>query len=625
MAVPDRDNAHDSGAPFLEHCYLTYFVPFATDLTLEAAFQREGGGSYNDRLASIEQRDLLFFDETVDVYLVLKTACADKQALAPYLRRLVITVEAQVVNTHAEREGPPASEPIYNGAVEHTEDALVIVDGPADEEGTGEEEEREPYTYAIWKLSVFLPRPRIRLQGPSIVFSASASLKPSDSDRSGGLPNGYMRSSTPSGMNLLEAFADDSMLGGIKPQLSALRVSRVAPVTKSKDAHRRIKGMRNLRLKVCLVVHTRVRFARPNTTPPSPALIALLEVDFTPFFECEVALDKITLAVTDSTVEDMNTEDGMRLPLRCVAHDHLTMIYRLAPQQLDIVGKNSARDLDIKIEMAVLVRPEGPNSCVPHLSMTWSQNVDFTLPVNPGFGQPITQPIQRSHRPSQLSIGAGGEAQSLVSPSVSRPDALPSLEAATANPLETVIPDFGITMTFSGPGQPVYAGEEFSWSVFVVNRSKQEGAGRSSITGAGAGAVPASSARKLALLAIPKRRRNELRVARPPSSSGSGLGSKRDHLIADAVLDENIVHAMQRSSVVDSTEVVCLSADVRVGPLAPNACAVVELRFLALRAGVVGIEAVRVVDLGTQEHVDIRELPTVVVHARSDHTAVTES
>jgi hypothetical protein len=40
---------------------------------------------------------------------------------------------------------------------------------------------------------------------------------------------------------------------------------------------------------------------------------------------------------------------------------------------------------------------------------------------------------------------------------------------------------------------------------------------------------------------------------------------------------------------------------------------VVELRFLALREGVVGLDAVRVLDLGSQEHVDVRELPLVVV------------
>jgi hypothetical protein len=34
-----------------------------------------------------------------------------------------------------------------------------------------------------------------------------------------------------------------------------------------------------------------------------------------------------------------------------------------------------------------------------------------------------------------------------------------------------------------------------------------------------------------------------------------------------------------------------LSADTRVGPLAPGACHVVELQFLALQEGVVGLEA----------------------------------
>jgi hypothetical protein len=79
-------------------------------------------------------------------------------------------------------------------------------------------------------------------------------------------------------------------------------------------------------------------------------------------------------------------------------------------------------------------------------------------------------------------------------------------------------------------------------------------------------------------------------------------------------VDDGIVHAaMAVRDKGGETDVVCLSADVRVGPLAPGACAVVELRFLALRKGVVGVEAVRVVDLGTQEHVDVRELPVVVV------------
>ncbi|KAK0633506.1 TRAPP trafficking subunit Trs65-domain-containing protein [Immersiella caudata] len=599
MAIPSKDEVSDSDRAFLENSHLTYIIPAATQFTPEKALQR-GELPFQDQLSAIEQREQLFFDETVDIYLVLRALCSDTEAFRAYLRRIIVSIEAQIVNPHApDREGPPTSEIIFSGTVDEIPDPFIATDESAEDE--------EQYAYAVWKLPVFLARPRIRLQGPHVVISAEAGLRSFDARQPRGLSDGYMQSCAPSGMNLLEAFASDPMLGGVKPELSALRVSRVAPATQPRDAVRRIKSLRNFRLPIYPVVHARVRFARPNASPPSPALIALLEVDFTPFFDCEASLEKVGLAVTDSTVDDLNIEEGMKLPLRCVAHDHLTFIYRLAPQHLDAVSKSPNRDLVINIEVKVLVNPEGPKPCTPRLAMSWTTNIDYTLPVNPGFGQPIPQPIQRAHRPSQLSIGGNVDVQSLISPSVSRPDALPSLEAATARPIETALPDFGITMTFTGPSEPVYAGEEFAWSVFVVNRSKQDPSNA---------AAPTIPPRKLALIAIPKRRRNELRVIRPLSTSGHG--AKRDPTIADAVLDENVVHAMQRNSIVDNTELVCLSADVRIGPLAPNACSVVELRFLALQEGIVSLEAVRVVDLGSSEHVDIRELPTVIVKSREE-------
>ncbi|KAK4132625.1 hypothetical protein BT67DRAFT_425513 [Trichocladium antarcticum] len=618
MALADlngaRDGGHDAPDAFLEHSHLTYIIPFATEFNPEAAL-REGGGSVESRIANIEQRDQLFFDEAVDIYFILRTPCANEQTLRRQLPRLVVTLETHIVNGAAsDRDGPPSSETIHTGEVEDIEQALVVAD--------------EGYVYAVWKTNVFLGRPRMRLQLPSVLFVGAANLRLSAaaSDQSGGLGSGYMQNCTPSGMNLLESFADDPYLGGIKPQLSAQRVSRVAPLTKPKDALHRINGLQSFKLKIFPVLHARVRFSRPNTAPPSAALVALLETDFTPYFDCEAALDKITLGITDGTVEDLNCQDGMGLPLSCVAHDHLTFLYKVAPQQLDLARKTpSAQELVITIEVIVLVRPEGePNPCTPRLTMTWTTALDFTPPVNPGFGKPMSHAIRRSHRPSQLSIGGGVDSQPMVSPSVTRPDALPTLEAATAHPIEASIPDFGITMTFTGPSEPVHVGQEFTWTVFVVNRTRPDVSASPITISAGtpppqshhhhprtAAAAAAPPSRKLMLAAIPRRRRNEQRVTRPPSTALESA-ARRDALIADAVLDENVVHAMQRSSVVDCAELACLSADVRVGPLAPGACAVAELRFLALRAGVVGVEAVRVVDLGSQEHVDVRELPLVV-------------
>ncbi|KAL2269968.1 hypothetical protein VTJ83DRAFT_2152 [Remersonia thermophila] len=621
-----------SAEEFLQNAYLTYIVPFATRFDPREAF-RPASGSVESSISAVEQRDQLFFDETVDVYLILRAPYAHEPVLRAHLRRLVLTLDTHIINSPAaDRETPPASEIVHDAIVENPEDAVVVADDAAANDGPR-------YAYAVWKVPVFLARPRMRLHLPTAVFSGAASLRvgSESTEPANARQAGYMQSCVPSTMNLLESFAADPLLGGVVPRLSAQRVAKVAPLTKPKDELRRISGRESLRLSIYPVLHTRVRFSRPNTVPPSASMIAVLEIDFTPYFDCEAALDKLALSVADGTVEDLNAQDGMRLPLSCVAHDHLTFLYRLAPQKRDVAPKNLTRELVIAIEVLILVRPEGePNPCTPRLVMTWPTSIDFTPPVNPGFGQLKSAPIQRSHRPSQLSIGGGVLSQPLVSPSVMRPDALPALEAATAPPPAPPLPDFGITVTFTGPPGPVSVGDEFAWSVFVVNRSKADAIPPPPSAPASVLAqhAAATAARKLMLIPIPRRRllaRSDMRTARfsmashpsphPAANPGAAAASssfssgRNDALVAAAVLDEPEVHAAQRAAAPDCPDLVCLSADVRVGPLAPGACAVVELRFVALREGVVGLEAVRVLDLGSQEHVDVRELPLVVVKA----------
>lgn len=513
----------------------------------------------------------------------------------------MISLEAKIVNSNTpDRESTPASEIIYLGSVEEPQNPILIVqDNVPTEEG---------HTYAVWKLPVFLSRPRIRLQGPSAIFSASASLKPIQLAQALQPQDSYLPSGLASGLNLLGSFGNDPALNGVQPRLSALRVSRVAPLTQqAKDSLQPIKSSpKQLAVRIFPAVHSRIRFARPNTTPPSPAIIAMLEVDFTPFFECEVLLTDISMSVHGGTVEDLTSQPAMSLPMSCVAHDHITFLYQITPDETETLAKDPARDLNITIDMTAL---EQAGVCTPKLKMAWTTTVDFTLPVNPGYGSAM-QPIQRAHRPSQLSINS---MTSLTAPSVARPDSLPSFEALT-NKKEATLSSMGVTITISGPSpdQKIYPGDVFVWTVFVVNRSPPT----SKIT-----------PRKLALLTIPKRRRNDSRVNRPSSIShplstaapSTGLKSPlKNRSIADAVVDDSVVYAMQKGSVVGSTEVVSLSADVRVGPLAPGSCHMVELRFLALKSGIVGVEAVRVVDLSSTEHVDIRELPTVVVEAPND-------
>ncbi|KAK2065334.1 hypothetical protein LY76DRAFT_559232 [Colletotrichum caudatum] len=628
MAINEQIREPTAVASFIENAFLTYFIPEATNLDLEEAFK--GVDDTKALFDSIKRRDTLYFDETIDVLLVLRVPLVDEKTLRSHFSRLVIQLETQIVNSHASDREKPSTDIIFQGTVKDTSDPFIVVDQPEvedDEDPSAENDanavkrnshRREPHMYAVWKLPVFLARPRIRLQGPFAIFTATAGIRPASTGTSGSAPPlspnfhissgsaaGYLQSGVPSGLNLLEPFTNDPALGGVVPRLSALRVSRVAPMTQSKDTTRPLRALSQLRIRIYPAVHTRVRFSRPNTMPTSPALIAMLEIDFTPYFECPIDLTSITLSIADGgVVDDLSGPAGLALPMTCVSHDHVTFLYRLSPQQLDLPSKNPSRDLDIHVE-AVIQR--NPGICTPRLSMTWTTTLDFTLPVNPGFNaamQPM-QPIQRSHRPSQLSISGMEAAQSLVAPAVSRPDSLPALEAATRT-VEAPLPELGVTMTFCGPTEPVYAGEVFSWTVYVVNRST------------GKANNPGVPPRKLALMALSKRRRNEVRLVRPPSTSGKGKTAADAKELADAVLDENVLHAMQHNSVVDATEIVCLTADTRVGPLAPGACHVVDLQFLPLKEGLVSIEAVRVIDLGSQEHVDVRDLPVMYVEKRPE-------
>lgn len=437
---------------------------------------------------------------------------------------------------------------------------------------------------------VFLSRPsKLRLQNPSVVFSATANLKPSEQIQVDVRDEEYLPSRQPSGFNLLESFNNDPGLEGVKPRLSALRVSRVILATQgSKDLMSTLKNNSRRSIRIVPAFSVRVRYARPNTTPSNPSIIASLDVDITPFAGLEISLETVTFKVSGEVVEDLNKTYGVTLPMKCLPREDVTFLYRVRPYELDNTN-NNIKPVQILVTAKVTVA----DTCKPQISVRWQTSIDFTPPVNPGFGQP-SQPIQRDHRPSQISV-ASIDTPAVTPLVISRPDALPSIELTTRHQRSASVPDFGVTMTFTStatsPNDVIKPGDHFTWEVFIVNRSDRP--------------------RKLALVVIPRRRRADRLITNRPPSTGDGR--TKDPKVADAMLDENILHAMQRHAAVEPAEIICFSTDVRVGPLAPSACHTIELRFMALRSGVIGLDAVRVIDLGTQEHVDITDLPSIVV------------
>lgn len=502
------------------------------------------------------------------------------------MARLIINLEASVVNTYPHSHDGPTQdhELLFSQLVPEDDDPLVVVSPPdSDSEDNGE----TGHIFVAWKLSVSLSRPRVRLQNPKIVFAASANLRAAESMQQNLTREEYLPSQIPSGVNLLESFGSDPALEDCQPRLSALRVSRVAPATHfPREMIRPFKNLSRQTFKALPAISARVKYSRPTTTPTNPLLIASLDIEIPSFTTCDISLERVNLNVIGGKAESLNEAQALTLPITCQPREDITFLYRLSTTDPSLEpAQKPSRTLEILIEAKALVS----ENCHASISMKWKTIVDFTVPLNPGYGGP-TQAIQRSRRPANLSIDSFDSIPPVLG--IGRPESISQsreFDLSSMHRRNSSVPDFGVTITFTGAPKIPRTGGLFSWDVFVVNRSNRP--------------------RKLALITLPRRRRNDVSINRPPLSPG------RDINIADAVLDENVVHVMQKGSTVDAADIVCLSTDIRVGPLAPLACHSVELKFMVLsaRSKVIDLEAVRVIDLASQEHIDIRDLPSIVL------------
>ncbi|PGH33362.1 hypothetical protein GX50_03839 [[Emmonsia] crescens] len=576
---------------FLRRAVLDTIVPYATQVNLEDVLSSSIQDDIEDSqslLPTIRQRSLLFFDELLPVYIVLRLTNCSEHALKTQLPRLSVQLEAYASNgadvEDGEDEGPQqqARDLIFSGTVSDDEDPLVVVNEVEDEEDVVN------HVFVIWKLDTLLNRPRVRLQHPSIVFNASATLSPLNIS-SGEYEDDYLPSGVPGSINVFQSLAVNASEGPSNPQpfLPASRLLRVIPAAQEEVSSYRVQQVTHRPVRIIPIASARIRYSRLNTYSSKPTTIASLDFEVTPFTNFDVILEKTELTLFDGQVESLTADNGYALPVTCRPRDEMTFVYKLTPEHgLETAPSTTAvvYVLDISLGATICVSEE----CQPRISMQWRTNVDFSLPLNPTFGGP-SQVLQRNNRPASLPMTpsqSGG----------ATPTALTASGAALATNRRSSYlcsTDIGVTISFSGPNS-VEVGKPFHWDIFIVNRSQKS--------------------RKFAMAAVPRRKRAEVRSSRHIArlSSSSASSGRREEQIAEAVTDENIVYAMQKNATPYDTELICLSTDIRVGPLLPGKCHSTELKLLPLAAGVLHVEAVRLVDLNTNEAMDIRDLPDII-------------
>ena len=339
-------------------------------------------------------------------------------------------------------------------------------------------------------------------------------------------------------MNLLESLKDEPGLNGVQPRLPALRLSRINTTPSgldSSDRALRITGQPTFRTMPAITA--RVRYSKAGNLAGKNMVVASLDIETASFFDDVVSLQHIEMRLTEGTTEYLGNGLNPMLPMKCRPRDYVTFLFRLLPNDSEpdetSVPSNS-RPLDISIDATVLAS----KTSQPRIEMRWRTSVDFSTSLNPDFGAP-NQPLQRNKRPANILMSqAGPDEIGTPGPGQGRSekDATRREQSASNN-------NMGITITFTAPSE-VYVGEPFDLDVFVVNRSNKP--------------------RKLALLVVPKRKRPEMKthLSRPSVSS---TGGRKDTGIADAVMDDNLLYALQRNATKEEMRIVSLSNDTIVG------------------------------------------------------------
>ena len=390
-----------------------------------------------------------------------------------------------------------------------------------------------------------LGRPRIRLHSPSIFFRLSATLRPNKEGINEKLKDPLLPSGIPGSSNLLESLKSDPALKGVEPWLSESRLYGISP--KTHDAYFSDGNLRvgtQMAFRGLPAISSRVRYSKSNGRAEKFSVIASLEVETGAFSDEDISITLVDMQLSEGSAEDLGNGLVPLLPLKCKPMDNPIFLFRLTPSgpALDASNQSSAKTVLITVHATVLVS----ETCRPSIEMRWKTGIDFSTALNPLSGAPGPS-MQRPNRPNSLqktlSIADGNTVP--VSARVSARDVVGSYESGSSEQRQRAssVIDFGISISFTAP-KVAYVGEVFSWDVMILNHS--------------------SRPRQLALIVIPRRRKGFTGTHSSKSSSSSVRGRK-DGEYADAVVEENVLYAIQRNAGHEGMQVISMSTDLRVG------------------------------------------------------------
>ena len=492
-----------------------------------------------NRLAAHPLRSLQCTDEKSSFQIVLRTSVS-QDAARELLPSLELTISAHATNAVPEGPGSAAAatgkHDIASTKSAATDDVdLVTV---------------KNYTYAIWKPSLHLVRPRVRLQRPAVYFTATLGLNSSSSTTLSTPGEHYLPSFEPLPANVLESLRHDPSLGALGRQIhvSETRVTKVSPsASQLENTPRPLRGATKRAFPTVPAFFMRMGYsALPD------AVIASLYVEISPLITGEVRLDDVRIEIPGLAIESLNEAAW---PQRSRAGDEVVLLYRI--EKRNLVTNPPAKDMDLASVTIKAITSFDEDSRVG-IETQWQAQVDMSHSQTP-----------TSYKWSRPLSTGGAAHRRMLSQNSSRP----SMQDVSSKEGE-------IIFTFTAP-PTTKQGSEVEIHVQCLNKSNRSRRF----------AIVTAQRRTSAVSVKPRFER------RANSNDTTAISATHDARHHDGAEEHTVF---------------TLTPDVRIGPLTTGACFETSLRYRTTSAGVLDFGSVRVIDLESRQTLDVTELPEVI-------------
>ena len=259
------------------------------------------------------------------------------------------------------------------------------------------------HTYIIWKPTLHLVRPRVRLQRPAVYFTANLGIKTGSPTAEYGPGKQYLPSFEPLPANVLESLHYDPSLGSLARQIhvSETRVTKVSPsASQLEDTPRPLRGATKRAFPAVPAFFMRIGYsALPDAT------IASLHVEISPLITGDVHLDDVRLELPGTEITGLNEAIW---PQRSKAGDEVVLLYRMEKSSTGTASSPNNMDLAaVSIEATAYMDPESS----VQIETQWQAQIDlshsqkttpykWSRPLSTGSAAHKRMLSQNSSRPS---------------------------------------------------------------------------------------------------------------------------------------------------------------------------------------------------------------------------------